>query len=108
MTDHAAADFAWIGQLTAPELEHVRALQVSPWRAAVVSARTIKRLAAARAEDAARMERLLCKIVGMAVDGQNELHGIKHGGPAKRTLRDIERLAVNALAAAAAAESEGE
>ena len=64
MTDHAAADFAWIGQLTAPELEHVRALQVSPWRAAVVSARTIKRLAAARAEDAARiakLEQLLCE-----------------------------------------------
>ena len=33
-----------------------------------------------------------------ARDGQNELHGIKHGGPAKRTLRGIEDQAAKALA----------
>ena len=36
------------------------------------------------------IHRAVGTLVSSCIDGQNELHGIKYGGPAKRTLRGIE------------------
>ena len=57
-------------------------------------AATIRRLKAevkALKAKVGSLGRAASTLVSCCVDGQNELHGIKHGGPAKRTLRDIER-----------------
>ena len=38
------------------------------------------------------------KLAGDLVQAQNQLHGIRHGGPAKREIRDIESALVRTIA----------
>ena len=53
------------------------------------------------------IHRAVVTLVSSCIDGQNELHGIKYGGPAKRTLRGIEGTLETIARKAAEAAGEG-
>ena len=68
------------------EAERLRLKAVALGQQVVDQGDKIERLRA----ELVSIHRAVGTLVSSCIDGQNELHGIKYGGPAKRTLRGIE------------------